>query len=155
MRVAIPTLAAATILLLSSACADRTTDAASAERASSSSGVEVFHQDDERGYSLASRYGDLVWTAGHLPADPGLGDDIQEQTDEVMKALSDTLEEAGAGFDTVVMTNVYLDDFDDWEGFNQTYKRYFKGHLPPRVTVQVGDLAQGKIEISMVAHVRD
>ena len=65
-----------------------------------------------------------------------------------------TLEEAGAGFDTVVMTNVYLADFDDWSGFNETYKRYFDGRLPPRVTVEVSSLAFGLIEISMVAHVR-
>ena len=66
-----------------------------------------------------------------------------------------TLEKAGAGFDTVVMTNVYLADFDDWTAFNETYKRCFEDRLPPRVTVEVSSLAFGRIEISMVAQVRD
>lgn len=117
-------------------------------------GVTVFDQDDERGYSLASTYGGLVWTAGHLPESYTQGDSITEQTREVMDALAVTLEKAGAGFDTVVMTNVYLADWDDWSDFNDVYTEYFDGHVPPRVTVEVSSLAWGDIEISMVAHVR-
>jgi 2-iminobutanoate/2-iminopropanoate deaminase len=116
---------------------------------------EVFNQDDGRGYSMASTYGGLVWTAGHLPETSSEHGDIRTQTEEVMDALQSTLEEAGAGFDTVVMTNVYLADFDDWPAFNDAYTTYFGGRLPPRVTVEVASLAFGRIEISMVAHVRD
>jgi 2-iminobutanoate/2-iminopropanoate deaminase len=115
---------------------------------------EVFEQNDDRGYSMASRYDGLVWTAGHLPENAAPGDSIASQTKEVMDDLEATLEMAGAGFDTVVMTNVYLADFDDWSEFNATYVGYFDGRLPPRVTVEVSSLAFGSIEISMVAHVR-
>jgi 2-iminobutanoate/2-iminopropanoate deaminase len=121
----------------------------------SSSASTVFDQSDAAGYSKAAAYGVLVWTAGHLPDSASPGDSIQKQTDAVMEGLKATLEKAGAGFDTVVMTNVYLTDFNDWEEFNATYTRYFDGKLPPRVTVQVSSLAFGNIEISMVAHVRD
>ena len=58
-----------------------------------------------------------------------------------MDALAVTLEATGAGFDTVVMTNVYLADFDDWSEFNATYTCDFEGRLPPRVTVEVSSLA--------------
>ena len=116
---------------------------------------EVFEQHDGRGYSMAATYGGLVWTAGHLPETSTERDDIRAQTREVMEALEATLAEAGASFDTVVMTNVYLADFDDWPAFNDTYTDYFDGRLPPRVTVQVASLAFGKIEISMVAHRQD
>jgi 2-iminobutanoate/2-iminopropanoate deaminase len=116
---------------------------------------EVFGQDNERGYSFAATYGDLVWTAGHLPETASPGDGIELQTKAVMEDLEATLEEAGAGFDTVVMTNVYLADFDDWPGFNGAYTRFFEGRLPPRVTVEVSSLAFGLIEISMVAYERD
>lgn len=115
---------------------------------------EVFRQSDEAGYSMASRYGDLVWTAGHLPDAEIAPADVEAQTELVMEALEDTLEEAGAGFDTVLMTNVYLKDFGQWVEFNTVYSTYFEGRLPPRVTVQISDLGFGDIEISMVAHVR-
>jgi 2-iminobutanoate/2-iminopropanoate deaminase len=115
---------------------------------------EVFDQNDDRGYSMASRYDGLVWTAGHLPENASPGDSVGSQTKEVMESLEATLEEAGAGFDTVVMTNVYLADFDDWSEFNATYAGFFDDRLPPRVTVEVSALAFGSIEISMVAHVR-
>jgi 2-iminobutanoate/2-iminopropanoate deaminase len=142
-------------VLASSALVGCSDDTASSEADTSATGSEVFGQDDARGYSMAATYGDLVWTAGHLPESASPGDSIETQTEAVMKDLEATLEEAGAGFDTVVMTNVYLADFDDWSGFNETYKRYFEGRLPPRVTVEVSSLAFGLIEISMVAHVRD
>lgn len=78
------------------------------------------------------------------------------ETTEVMEGLEATLEKAGAGFDTMVMTNVYLSDFDDWDAFNEVYIGYFDNGYPPRVTVEVSSLAFGLlIEISMVAHVRN
>src|SRR5262245_25634433 len=132
--------------------ADVSTPSSAADAADA--GSEVFGQNDERGYSMASTYDGIVWTAGHLPESFTPGDDIRVQTQEVMEALQSTLERAGAGFDTVVMTTVYLANFDDWPAFNETYVRYFEDRLPPRVTVQVGSLAWGSIEISMVAHVR-
>lgn len=116
---------------------------------------EVFAQLDDRGYSMASRYGDLVWTAGHLPENSS-GESVAQQTVEVMDNLEATLEEAGAGFDTVLMTNVYLVDFNDWDSFNTIYAKRFEGsRLPPRVTVEIARLGIPSIEISMVAHVRD
>ena len=72
-----------------------------------------------------------------------------------MDGLQATLEEAGAGFDTVVMTNVYLTDFNTWPEFNAVYTRYFEDRLPPRVTIEISELGFGDIEISMVAYVRD
>jgi len=72
-----------------------------------------------------------------------------------LDGLEVTREQVGAGFDTVLMTNVYLTDFDDGDAFNTVYTQYFAGSLPPRVTVQIGRLGIGDMEISMVAHVRD
>jgi 2-iminobutanoate/2-iminopropanoate deaminase len=151
MRMTLAIVLAASALV---ACGD---DGATPSQAGSSAAVgEVFGQDDERGYSMAAMYDDLVWTAGHLPETASVRDSIETQTKAVMDDLEATLEEAGAGFDTVVMTNVYLADFDDWPAFNETYKRYFDGRLPPRVTVEVSSLAFGYgIEISMVAFTRD
>ena len=138
-----------------SAAADTTTPTTDAEASEAVS--EFIGPNGDRGYSMASTYDGIVWTAGHLPESFEPGDDIRVQTQEVMEALKATLERAGAGFDTVVMTNVYLTNFNDWEAFNQEYLRFFEDRLrvPPRVTVQVAALAWGNIEISMVAHARD
>jgi enamine deaminase RidA (YjgF/YER057c/UK114 family) len=35
-----------------------------------------------------------------------------------------TLGAANAGFDTLLKTNVYLLDWDDWEAFNQIYEAH-------------------------------
>jgi 2-iminobutanoate/2-iminopropanoate deaminase len=143
------------LIALAASLAACTDDDATPSNADTSAEIsEVFEQNDDRGYSMASRYDGLVWTAGHLPENASPGDSISSQTKEVMEDLEATLEKAGAGFDTVVMTNVYLADFDDWSEFNATYVGYFDDRLPPRVTVEVSSLAFGSIEISMVAHVR-
>jgi 2-iminobutanoate/2-iminopropanoate deaminase len=114
--------------------------------------TSVVDESRSSGYSEATRYGDLVWTAGHLPQSASPGDDVATQTKAVMEGLKATLRKAGASFDTVVMTNVYLTNFDDWPKFNQVYETYFPRRLPPRVTVETSGLAFGNIEISMVAH---
>jgi 2-iminobutanoate/2-iminopropanoate deaminase len=107
------------------------------------------------GYSDASRYGDLVWTAGQLPVQAHESDPFATQVSAVLDNLEATLTEAGAGFDTVLDTHVYLLDFNDWPTFNAVYvQRLGQYGLPPRTTVQVAALALGRIEIDMVAHVR-
>ncbi len=107
--------------------------------------------------SAAAVYGDLVWTAGHLPDGVSPAAPIEDQVEQVLDNLERTLEGANAGFDTLLKTNVYLLDWDDWEAFNQIYEaRIGRPHTaPPRTTVDVDQLGLGyRIEIEMVAHVR-
>lgn len=109
------------------------------------------------GYSMASRYGDLVWTAGHLATMANPTDPFETKVEVLLDDLEATLEGAGAGFDTVLKTNVYLLSMEDWEAFNEIYvRRVGATGLPPRTTVQVAALGFGSpIEIEMVAHVRE
>lgn len=108
-------------------------------------------------YSDAVRFGDLVWTAGHLPEGVDVDAPIEDQVNQALDNLEATLEEAGAGFDTVIKANVYLTDFEDWEGFNSVFfERLSETGLPARTTVAVRELGFGyKVEIELVAHVRD
>jgi 2-iminobutanoate/2-iminopropanoate deaminase len=116
---------------------------------------QLIHPHPDMGYSDASRYGDLVWTAGHLPFQANSTDPFATQVEAVLDNLEATLEEAGAGFDTVLKTNVYLMSFDDWPVFNEVYvNRLGQYGLPPRSTIQVAGLGLGRIEIEMVAYVR-
>ena len=115
---------------------------------------QLIHPTD-MGYSNAARYGDLVWTAGHLPFQANSTDPFETQVEAVLDNLEATLTEAGAGFDTVLKTNVYLVSMEDWPAFNELYvARVGKSGLPPRTTVQIAGLGLGRIEIEMVAHVR-
>lgn len=108
------------------------------------------------GYSQASRFGDLVLTAGHLPEGIPPTSPIENQVEQALDNLEVTLEDAGAGFDTVLQTRVYLTDFADWPSFNRIYvERFGEFGLPPRTTVVVSELGLGyDIEIEVVAHIR-
>ena len=106
-------------------------------------------------YAGASRYGDLVFTAGHLPHNSAAPIDLQVES--ALDDLQATLEAAGAGFDTLLKVNIYLADWDDWEAFNTIYVDRIGEHgLPPRATVQIVGLGNDSlIEIEAIAHVRD
>jgi len=107
--------------------------------------------------SAAAIYGDLVWTAGHLPEGVSPNAPIEDQVNQVLDNLEQTLERANAGFDTLLKTNVYLLDWDDWEAFNEIYEaRIGVPYVaPPRTTVDVDHIGLDyRIEIEMVAHVR-
>ena len=107
--------------------------------------------------SSAAVYGDLVWTAGHLPEGVSPNAPIEDQVGDVLDNLEQTLEKANAGFDTLLKTNVYLLDWDDWDAFNEIYEaRIGRPYAaPPRTTVDVDEIGLGyRIEIEMVAHVR-
>lgn len=107
-------------------------------------------------YAEASRAGDMIWTAGHLPEGVLASATMQEQVNQALDNLEETLEAAGAGFDTVVKANVYITTFDDWEAFNAAFfERMNEFGLPPRSTVAVSEIGLGyRVEIEMVARVR-
>jgi 2-iminobutanoate/2-iminopropanoate deaminase len=111
-------------------------------------------------YSQAMKVGDLVFTAGQIPLDPGSmelvgGDDIAAQTERVMQNLRTILEAAGAGLDTVIKTTVYLVDLGDFAAMNDVYGKHFGGHRPARSTVEVCALPKGaRVEIDAMAAVR-
>jgi reactive intermediate/imine deaminase len=98
----------------------------------------------------------LVFVSGQIPVDPATGQlvqgDIAAQTDRVMQNLKAVLASAGASFDDVVKTNIYLADMNDFTPMNDTYARYFQKSPPARATVQMAALPQGaRVEIECVA----
>jgi 2-iminobutanoate/2-iminopropanoate deaminase len=109
-------------------------------------------------YSQAVRLGDLVFTAGQIPLDPGtmevVGDDVAAQTERVMRNLQGILEAAGAGLETVLKTTVFLTDMGDFGAMNEVYGRFFQGHRPARSTVEVCRLPKDvRVEIEAIARV--
>ncbi|MBW3552942.1 MAG: RidA family protein [Gemmatimonadetes bacterium] len=110
-------------------------------------------------YSQGMRLGDLIFTAGQIPLDPGsmeiVGEDVGEQTERVMQNLRAILIEAGASLDTVLKTTVYLSDLNDFAAMNEVYGRHFSSHKPARSTVEVARLPKDvRVEIDAVAAIR-
>jgi 2-iminobutanoate/2-iminopropanoate deaminase len=107
-------------------------------------------------YSPAIKAGNLLFISGQIPVDPSTGNliqgDIAAQAEQVMRNLSALLRAAGAGFDRVVRTTVYLADMNDFAAMNEVYSRYIVDPPPARATVQVARLPRDvKIEVDAIA----
>ena len=109
-------------------------------------------------YSQAIRAGSLLFLSGQIPIDPASGQmvegDITEQTHRVFKNLGAILQAAGATFDNVVRTTVYLADMNDFAAMNEVYGTYFSSPAPARATVQAARLPKdARVEIDLIASV--
>jgi 2-iminobutanoate/2-iminopropanoate deaminase len=109
-------------------------------------------------YSQAIRSGDLVFLSGQIPLDPATGElvsgGIEDQTRRVMNNLGAVLAAAGASFENVVKTTIYLADLGDFAAVNGVYASYFGQPAPARATVQVAALPKGaRVEIDATARV--
>ncbi len=108
-------------------------------------------------YSQAIRAGDFIFTAGQVALDPTGGelvggDDVAAQTEQVMANLKAVLAAAGASFEHVVKTTVFLQSMGDFAAMNAVYARHFPEPFPARSTFQVGALPKGGlVEIECVA----
>jgi 2-iminobutanoate/2-iminopropanoate deaminase len=107
-------------------------------------------------YSQAIRAGSLLFVSGQIPIDPATGEivqgDIAAQTHRVFQNLRGILEAAGASFDHVVRTTVYLADMNDFAAMNEVYGTYFTSPAPARATVQAARLPRdARVEIDLIA----
>ena len=107
-------------------------------------------------YSQAIRAGSLLFVSGQIPLDPATGamidGDIAAQTHRVFANLEAILEAAGASFDHVVRTTVYLADMNDFGVVNEIYGTYFSLPAPARATVQAARLPKdARVEIDLIA----
>jgi 2-iminobutanoate/2-iminopropanoate deaminase len=107
-------------------------------------------------YSQAIRAGSLLFVSGQIPLDPATGamidGDIAAQTHRVFANLGAILEAAGASFDHVVRTTVYLADMNDFGVVNEIYGTYFSSPAPARATVQAARLPKdARVEIDLIA----
>ena len=117
-------------------------------------------------YTEAFTVGDLIFAAGQLasdfktgvpgeakidPAFPYYGSDIKKQTRFILDNIKRTFEAAGGSLDQMVKAQVFLTDLNDFHGFDEVWKEYFK--VPPaRTTVGTSGLlvAGTKVEIDLI-----
>ncbi len=107
-------------------------------------------------YSQAVSLGDLIFTSGQIPTDPETGvfveGGIAEQTEQVLRNLSEVLRAAGTSLEGVVKTTVYLADMNDFVAMNEVYGRYFSNEPPARSTVEAARLPRdARVEIDAIA----
>jgi reactive intermediate/imine deaminase len=120
-------------------------------------------------YTQAMQVGNLLFIAGQLASDfktgvakeakkdpnfPYYGSDIKLQTKYILENLKVLLKEAGSSLDYVVKAQVFLMNLNDFTGFDEVWKEYFKVP-PPRTTVgTTGLLVPGALlEIDLTAYV--
>lgn len=102
--------------------------------------------------------GRMVFVAGQIPLDPSTGEilgagDVTKQTQQVMANLEAILTAAGAKFEDVVKTTVFLTDMNDFGAMNAVYAQYFdEATAPARACVQVSRLPKDVlVEIECIA----
>jgi reactive intermediate/imine deaminase len=62
--------------------------------------------------------------------------DVNLQLRQTMRNLLDNLEEAGLDFDSVVSSQIYMDNLADVPAMDKLYRTYFKGAIPVSTTLQ-------------------
>ena len=107
-------------------------------------------------YNQAIRAGGFLFCSGQIPLDPATGEivagDTAAQTRRVMDNVGAVLSAAGARFEDVVKTTIFLLDINDFADVNAVYGEYFTATPPARSTVAVAALPRGsRVEIEVVA----
>jgi len=106
-------------------------------------------------YSQAIVANGMIYTSGQIPMnEKGVieATDVVNQAHQVMKNLFYVLEAAGAHFNDVVKTTIFLTDMNDFDKVNEVYSHYFGLHKPARSTVAVKTLPKNVfIEIECMA----
>ncbi len=93
-------------------------------------------------YPKAVRVGQSVWVGGTTAAAPGGavgGNDIVEQTKEVLRRIETALRDVGAQPADVVRTRIFVTDISRWAGVVAAHGDVFP-HRPAATMVEVSKL---------------
>ena len=121
---------------------------------------EIKHPDKEKStgaYSAAVEIDGWVYVSGQGPVDPKTAQpvrgSIEEETRYTLTQIQNLLAAAGCTLNDVVKSTVHLQDIDEFDRYNATYKDFFKdvAVLPARTTVQSVLWNDIKVEIDVVA----
>jgi 2-iminobutanoate/2-iminopropanoate deaminase len=108
-------------------------------------------------YNQAILVDNTLYASGQIALDPKtmelVNQDIETETTQVMKNLSEVLKAAGMDFANLVKTTIFLYDMGDFAAVNEIYGSYFNHEIAPaRETVQVAALPKNvRVEISGIA----
>jgi 2-iminobutanoate/2-iminopropanoate deaminase len=101
----------------------------------------------------------FLYTAGQVAIDPATGQlvagDVVVQAERALANLSAILAAAGASWNDVVKTTVFLRDMNDFPRMNEVYARALGDARPARSTVAVAGLPRNAlVEIEAIVAVK-
>jgi 2-iminobutanoate/2-iminopropanoate deaminase len=107
-------------------------------------------------YSQAIKAGNMLFISGQIaiqkPSSKIIIENIEAETEQVMKNLEAILKEAGMDFSNVVKTSIFLKDMGSFPKVNSVYGSRFPENPPARETVEVSRLPKDvNVEISCIA----
>ncbi len=102
------------------------------------------------GFSRAVRIGNVVHVSGTGPVG---ADDLSaaEQTRAILKLIETALHNAGAGFEHVVRTRIYLTHTEDWQEVGRAHGEIFSNIRPAATMVVVKELLNPKWRVEIEA----
>jgi len=105
-------------------------------------------------YSQGIILGNLIFTSGQIALNREgqiIGTEIAEQTEQVIKNLSEVLKAGGSKLSYILKTTVFLKNMNDFAAMNEVYKKYIT-EKPARSTVEVSALPkEALVEIDCIA----
>jgi enamine deaminase RidA (YjgF/YER057c/UK114 family) len=101
------------------------------------------------GFSRAVRVGNLVHVSGTGPVG---ADDLPayEQTRHVLTLIEKALQQAGATFEHVVRTRMYIADVVDWQEVGRAHGEVF-GNIRPAATMVIAQMLNPRWRVEMEA----
>lgn len=107
-------------------------------------------------YSQAVSANGMLFVSGQVGINQELGtfvtDNIEAETDQVMKNIGYILEAAGTDFSKVVKCSIFVKDLNNFARINEVYGKYFIADAPARETVEISRLPKdANVEISCIA----
>ena len=108
-------------------------------------------------YSQAIQAGDFLFASGQIAIDPEkgkvVGGGVVNQAEQCMKNVGAILAAAGASYDNVVKTTVYITNMNFFGAVNEVYGKYFQKMLPARSCVEVASLPKDAlVEVEVTAY---
>lgn len=108
-------------------------------------------------YNQSVMAGNTLYVSGQIAIDPVTGNmitnNIEDETEQVMKNLGAILNKAGMNYANVVKASVFVSDMHNYAKINGVYARYFDEETAPaRELVEVANLPKFvNVEISVIA----
>ncbi|GAB3320431.1 RidA family protein [Hymenobacter humi] len=105
------------------------------------------------GYSRAVRVGNVVEVAGTTAQDGDAvtGADAYTQTKRILEKIGAALTEAGASFQDVVRTRMYVTDITQWEAVGRAHGEVFGAIRPATSMVEVKALIDPRLLVEIEA----
>ncbi len=107
-------------------------------------------------YSQGISAGNTIYLSGQLGLNKQTGKlaegGIAAETKQALENIKAVLTAAGCSLASVVKTDVYLADMNEFSKMNEVYATYFSEPYPARATVAVKALPKdGRVEIAVIA----